>query len=295
MVRSLGRARWLGLLLGAFGCSAQLVESPSDDFEDAGGEVEGAEDEVEGTARGEVGGSWSEETGDAAGAGGTPVGAGGVLSATGGEPSSGGSGGSVAPGAGGTMDAGGPDPIGDGWTEYFPEWTYHVPPNAEDYGERYTYEDGVFHLWVEDTDLSTFPGNDSGPRSEVRVKNEYSTGERQFQADFMVVAGAERVGIWQLFKIPYPWMIRIYDGKYKQYGNGSTIGDVPFGVWQRFHAVHSTSAQTLKLYIDGVLVLDENIGGSEVDFYNKFGVYGREGMGELNEIYFKNVHYFEKD
>lgn len=193
------------------------------------------------------------------------------------------------------MDDGGPDPIGSGWTEYFPEWTYHVPPNAEAYGERYTYEDGVFHLWVEDTDLSTFPGNDSGPRSEVRVKNEYSSGERQFQADFLVVDGAERVGIWQLFKIPYPWMIRIYDGTYKQYGNGSTIGEVPFGVWQRFHAVHSTSTQILKLYIDDVLILEENIGGSEIDFYNKFGVYGREGMGEKNEIYFKNVHYFRKD
>jgi hypothetical protein len=190
----------------------------------------------------------------------------------------------------------GPDPIGDGWTEYFPEWTYHVPPNADEYGQRYTYEDGVFHLWVEDTDLSTFPGNDSGPRSEVRVKNEYVSGSRQFQADVLIVAGAEKVGVWQLFQRPYPWMIRIYDGGFRQYGNGSSFGDLKMGVWFRFHTVHHAASRNLKIYVDGSLVLDTTISESDgsVDFYNKFGVYGREGMGELNEIYFKNVHYYLK-
>lgn len=181
--------------------------------------------------------------------------------------------------------------------EYFPDFTYHVPPNAEEYGERYSYEDGVFHLWVEDTDLSTFPGNDSGPRSEVRVKNEYVSGSRQFQADVMIVAGAEKVGVWQLFQRPYPWMIRIYDGEFRQFGNGATFGDLQFGVWFRFHTIHHVASRNLKVYIDGQLVLDATISESDgtVDFYNKFGVYGREGMGQLNEIYFKNVHYFKKD
>lgn len=235
----------------------------------------------------------------------TAVGTGGASDGTmsTGGTSPAGTGGIATSATGGTASGGmandGPVPIGDGWVEYFPEWSYHVPPNADAYGERYTYDEeaGVFHLWVRVDDLSSFPGNDSGPRSEVRVRNDYPSGNRQFQADVMVMTGAERVGIWQVFQRPYPWMIRVYDGEFKEWGTGSTFATVPFGVYQRFHTIHHSATRKLQIYLDGELVLDTTISESDgsVDFYNKFGVYGREGMGELNEIYFKNVHYFQKD
>jgi hypothetical protein len=223
------------------------------------------------------------------------VATGGVIG-TGGNPSAGAAGSPATGGASG-VSVGGPDPIGTGWTEYFPQWIYHVPPNADGYGERYTYQDGVFHLWVLDTDQSTFPGNDSGPRSEVRVQNDYTSGSRQFQADVRVVSGAEKVGIWQLFFRPYPWMVRVYDGEFRQYGNGSTFATVPFDTTHRFNAIHSTATRTLEIYLDGVQVLRTTLGASDgsVPFYNKFGVYGRDGMGASNEIYYSNVHYFSRD
>lgn len=284
------------LVCAAFvaGCSGDLGDEPTGDHQglpepqtmdgqDEGGDstnslATGGQSTATGGANG---GSSMGNTGGATGGSST----GGA--ATGGDVGTGGS----------DSEDGGPDPIGDGWEEYFPDFDYHVPPNADEYGERYTYEDGVFHLWVKDTDMSTFPGQDSGPRSEVRVRNEYASGGRQFQADFMVVEGAEKVGIWQLFQRPYPWMIRVYDGEYRQFGNGSSFGDVPFGTWQRIHTVHDSESRNLEIYLDGQLVLDTTISESDgsVDWYNKFGVYGREGMGELNEIYFKNVHYFRKD
>jgi hypothetical protein len=174
-----------------------------------------------------------------------------------------------------------------------------VPPNAEEYGERYTYDEerGELHLWVLDTDLSTFPGQDSGPRSEVRVRNEHDAGSTQFQADVKVAPGADRVGIWQVFQRPYPWMVRVYGDEFFQYGDGSSFAEVPFSTYQRWHVIHHAATRQLLLYIDGEVALDTTISESDgsVDWYNKFGVYGREGMGAKNEIWFRNVHYFRKD
>lgn len=185
--------------------------------------------------------------------------------------------------------------LGSGWSEYQPKWNFDVPPNASGYGNRYTYQNGVFHLWVKDTDQSTFPGRDSGPRSEVRVQNEYASGDHQFEADVMVMAGSEKVGTWQLFQSPTPWMIRVYGGKYLQYGNGSTIASVPFGKYQHFNAIHSPATKKLELYLDGQRILSTTLNSDgAIRFYNKFGVYGRPGMGALNEIYYKNVKFFSK-
>jgi hypothetical protein len=186
--------------------------------------------------------------------------------------------------------------IGTNWTEYFPEWTYHVPPNADAYGERYTYEGGVFHLWVLDTDLSSFPGQDSGPRSEVRTKNEYTTGSTQFVAEFKVGAGADKVGIWQVFQRPYPWMVRVYGERLYQYGNGSSFADTPRD-WVQLNIIHHSATRELLIYLDNQLVLNTTISASDgsVDWYNKFGVYGRDGMGAINEIWFRNVQYFHSD
>ena len=185
--------------------------------------------------------------------------------------------------------------IGSGWTEYFPTVDYHVPPNANGYGERYTYEDGVFHFWVRNTDLSSFPGQDSGPRSEARVRNDYWSGSNQFEADMMVVSGTDQVGIWQVFQRPYPWQIRVYGDKFHQFGNGSSFATVPFGTYQRLNIIHYSETRKLEIYLDGQQVLNTTISPSNgtVPWYNKFGVYGRDGMGALNETYFKNVRYFQ--
>jgi len=185
--------------------------------------------------------------------------------------------------------------LGSNWTEYFPDFDYHVPPNADGYGERYTYEDGVFHLWVKDTDLSTFPGQDSGPRSEVRVRNEYTEGYTQFQADFKVGSGADKVGIWQVFQSPYPWMIRVYTNGF--FVNGSSFSSVDWDQWHQLNIIHNTNNNKVQVFFDGTLVLDTYTAQSNgsVDWYNKFGVYGREGMGELNEIWYRDVRFFRSD
>src|SRR5262245_16500976 len=86
--------------------------------------------------------------------------------------------------------------IGSGWTQHFPSKNHDV---ADGIGTRYTNSGGVEHLWLFSSDPSAFPGQDSGPRSELRVLNDYTSGSRQFQADFNVESGSTNCTIFQIF------------------------------------------------------------------------------------------------
>ena len=71
--------------------------------------------------------------------------------------------------------------VGSGWSEYTP--TKHYDGGVAQ-SSRYSLSGDVEHFWIYNTDPSAFPGSDSGPRSEWRVNNSYTTGSQQFQGDF---------------------------------------------------------------------------------------------------------------
>src|SRR3954463_467523 len=77
--------------------------------------------------------------------------------------------------------------IGSGWKSVSADYSLNVPPGQT----RHSVDsDGVHHFWVYDTDPSTFPGRDSGPRSELRFHNNYTSGSSQFECDMLIGAGA---------------------------------------------------------------------------------------------------------
>jgi len=64
---------------------------------------------------------------------------------------------------------------------------------------RHSLNGGEHHFWVSSTDASTFPGHDSGPRSELRFNNNYSSGQAQFEADIKVISGTFNPCVMQIF------------------------------------------------------------------------------------------------
>ena len=86
-------------------------------------------------------------------------------------------------------------PIGSGWTEIFPSYHVDQPPGQI----RHSLNGGEHHFWVSSTDASTFPGHDSGPRSELRFNNNYSSGQSQFEADIKVISGTFNPCVMQIF------------------------------------------------------------------------------------------------
>jgi hypothetical protein len=184
--------------------------------------------------------------------------------------------------------------IGTGWTEYSPALTYDTPPNRE---MRHTFADGVHHFWVLKSDPSTFPGRDSGPRSEARVQNEYSSGDRQLQADIKVETGSTYVSLVQIFGSGEPhrataFMLWALGDGFSFY-NGPTFFHGIYDVYHRVNIIHTSATGKIDVYVDGAKL------GSFVDrgpaaHYNKFGVYGRPQMGVYNGVFFKDVRFFKK-
>src|SRR3954470_10671720 len=85
--------------------------------------------------------------------------------------------------------------VGSNWTEYFPTKQYH---GGVSQSQRYSISGNVEHFWVYDTDPH-FSSNDSGPRSEWKVNNDYTTGSQQFQGDLNPENGTSSYTCFQIF------------------------------------------------------------------------------------------------
>lgn len=183
--------------------------------------------------------------------------------------------------------------IGKGWTEYSPSLSFDEPPNGQ---LRHTFSNGIHHFWVLKTDPSTFPGHDSGPRSEAHVHNNYSSGSRQFQADIKVEAGTNFVSLVQIFGgtagHATSFMMFTHDNGFSHYSSPIFFKGV-IGVYNRVNIIHTMSTHTVDVYINGAKTASFGDGG-QASHYNKFGVYGRPAMANFNGAFFKNVRFFKK-
>lgn len=147
---------------------------------------------------------------------------------------------------------------------------------------------GTYKLTVLKSDYSTYPGQDSGPRCEVRVRNNYTTGTHTFESNINIATGTGYVSIFQIF----PWNLRFNGGKLWTFGGVKSGNQVPdttisFGKTFKLKTVHNTSTKNLDLYINGSKKWSETMGAGT--FYNKFGPYGRSGMGDKNTITYSSV------
>lgn len=185
--------------------------------------------------------------------------------------------------------------VGYGWTEYFPSKQYN---GGVAQSQRYTLSGDVEHFWIYATDPSAFPGQDSGPRSEWRVNNNYTTGSQQFQGDINVENGTDAVTVFQVFgsttqATSLQLQVRAGDGTLKRYDN-ETIATGCWGVYHRINVVHYTSSGSIEVWVNGSKVGTFADGG-QVTHYFKYGVYATSRFVQDDTyagIYWRGVRYF---
>lgn len=170
--------------------------------------------------------------------------------------------------------------------DYFIDYPHDA--NGKPIKSRAVISNGTYKLTVLKTDYSTYPGQDSGPRCEVRVLNNYTTGTKTFESNINIASGTGYVSIFQIF----PWNIRFNGGKLTTFGgitSGNQIPDttISFGKTFKLKTVHNTSTRNLDIYINGSKKFSEKMGTHT--FYYKFGPYGRPGMGDTNTITYSSV------
>jgi hypothetical protein len=181
--------------------------------------------------------------------------------------------------------------IGSGWTEIFPRYKIDQPPGHT----RHTLTNGEHHFWILRTDPSTYPGRDSGPRSELHFFNDYRTGQAQFEADVKISSGCTRASVVQIFGAQgrsTAFMAWAIDNGLHHY-DGPAFYSPVYDRYVRVNLIHNTSTRRVTVYING-----QNRGSfadhGSANHYFKAGLYHQTGMSARCDAYMKNIRIFKK-
>src|ERR1043166_6227861 len=185
--------------------------------------------------------------------------------------------------------------VGSGWTQYFPTKQYH---SGMAQSQRYSISGNVEHFWTFDTDPH-FSSNDSGPRSEWKVNNDYTTGHQQFQADLNPENGTSSYTCFQIFgnatsgATAFQAQMRSGNGTLRRY-NSEELATGCWGIYTRVNVIpYATSgAGSIEVWINGSKVGPFDDGGS-TSHYFKYGVYDTPSATTYVGAYWRGVSFFK--
>jgi len=173
--------------------------------------------------------------------------------------------------------------LGSGWTRYSPTKKIHLDDTGGLKTFNWTASKSVCSPACADyhydsaTDTETFRVLDNrSNRSEIRLKNEYSSGRRQFQGYVTFDAPLNDESLFQIFGSTSgatQLMLRGYAGSGGSIrGGGKTLATNVYGVEQRVNVIHR-QGQDIRIYINGSLK-HQFTDDEAVTNYHKYGCYG---------------------
>ncbi|WP_233362239.1 polysaccharide lyase family 7 protein [Streptomyces sp. GMR22] len=177
----------------------------------------------------------------------------------------------------------------------------HKPWNL-DLSERYGYNSSTktHTMWVNSTDEPLEEGSDTDPRTEMRWKQEYSSGKHMWDADVYVPSGTNGADIMQILRGKHPSgtpatdiMLRASSangGTLKRYTD-AVIKTGIYNTWWNLKVAHDADAGKIQVYADDKLVLTVDDRGPATRYF-KNGVY-HHGSGRA-EARFRNIRYWVK-
>lgn len=186
--------------------------------------------------------------------------------------------------------------VGSGWTQYSPSKEYN---SGMSQSQRYSISGNVEHFWTYTTDTDEFPGNDSGPRSEWRVVNDYTTGSQQFQGDLNPENGTSSYTCFQIFgatsqATSIQLQMRSGNGTLRHYDD-TALATGCWGIYTRVNVLHypvSGGTGSIEVWINGSKVGTFNDGG-DVNHYFKYGVYDTPSATSYVGDYWRGASYFK--
>ena len=189
---------------------------------------------------------------------------------------------------------------GQNWIENDYSYALHKLWNLSS-SERYSYDvDTDEHrLWVYKTDASFNETSDTSPRCELRIKNNYTSGNHQFEADYYILEGSHRASIMQVWHGFQLIVSEENGGSLYCWKYNEILAENVFNKWIHLNIVHmmeegnTSSGGNVYVYINGELktVVEANIVSDEV--YFKCGVYASKS--DKSEIRIRNIKIYEQD
>lgn len=176
--------------------------------------------------------------------------------------------------------------LGTGWTQASYTKKIHLDDEAGLQTFDYTTDKSVgsgtpcaryHYLSSNDSEYFNLYDNRTN-RSEIRLQNEYSTGQRQFQGYVRINSPLNDESLFQIFGSTSGatlCMMRGYSsngGTLQTVGGGGTLATGVYGIEQKINVIH-VQGTDVKFYVNGAL--KATIGDSESSTnYWKYGCYG---------------------
>src|SRR5262249_34155762 len=153
---------------------------------------------------------------------------------------------------------------------------------------------GVYTTWVYPTDQPFQQGSATGPRTEMRWSQNWSTGERLWEADVMVDSPASQSCIMQVKgNAPVGG-----EAMYLQVNGGNLRNSVkaPFlmnlyGKWMNIKTAYDTATRVGRVWIDNCLRYTTTY-NQDAEWYFKNGTYGCNAS--ICRAHFKNIRFWKR-
>jgi len=181
-----------------------------------------------------------------------------------------------------------------GWTQTSYTYVIQTPWNLPQ-SSRYSYSAGEHHFWIYPTDACQFEGCTTGPRSELRMNNDYTTGRHQFEGDVYIVSGSDGTDFMQVFggvTNATSLLLKVTaasGGTIRRYDN-ETLMTSAYNKWIHVNVQHDADNGKIYVYLNSVLkgtFADRGV----ATHYFKCGVYNISGS--RSETRWKNVKYWK--
>jgi len=192
------------------------------------------------------------------------------------------------------------NPLTSGWTQKTFTYSLHHPYDLP-VSDRYKFDaaTNTHTFWIYKGDSPLKAGSPTEPRSEMRIQNDYISGNHQFEADVYVVAGTTGTSTMQVFGgtthatsfMMHAWSEN--NGTLKHYGR-EVLRSNMYNRWFHLNVIHKASSSGIgqvQVYFDGALVGTFPDDGATTHYF-KCGVYGIDGT--RSETRFRNIKYWVK-
>ncbi|WP_081147300.1 polysaccharide lyase family 7 protein [Niastella vici] len=181
-----------------------------------------------------------------------------------------------------------------GWTQTSYTYGIQTPWNLPQ-SDRYSYSSGEHHFWIYSDDECQFEGCTTGPRSELRMNNDYTSGRHQFEGDVYIVSGSAGTDIMQVFggaTNATAIMLKIHSasgGTIKRYDN-ETLMTSAYNKWIHVNVQHDADNGKIYVYLNSTLKGTFADRGNATHYF-KCGVYNISGS--RSETRWKNIKYWK--
>jgi hypothetical protein len=233
-----------------------------------------------GSGSGSSGGSGGGSTTSSGSGGGNPGDDGGLSDAT------------LPPWDGSFGDSGCADDPTAGFTEYMDTFKVQYPYNLMQ-SDRFSFVNGVYTAWVYPTDMPFKMGSPTGPRTEMRWSQNWSTGEREWEADVLVDSPTTHSCIMQV-KSDSPSAEALYlqvDNGHLQNSVGPVIAQNVMDHWFHLNVAYDTATGTGRVWMNNCLIFTTTYKATQT-WYFKNGVYGCDPM--ICRSHFQNIRFWQR-